>query len=87
MENTQTNDSYIQVLFCDGCENRGNNWRQMGSDECDRRGEYPAAAGVVVLETKAAGSYDVGHGLKSNKCTLRPTYFTVLFSLPCVGGN
>ena len=59
------------MLFCDGCGNRGNNWRQMGGDECDYLGEYPAVTWVVtdlIWETKA-GSYDVGQSLKSNKCT------------------
>lgn len=45
MENTQTNDIYIKMLFCDGCGNHGNKWRQIGSDECDRLGEYLAVAG------------------------------------------
>ena len=26
MENAQTNDIYIRVLFCDGCGNAGNKW-------------------------------------------------------------
>lgn len=47
MENTQTNDIYIRVLLCDGCESHGNNWRQMGNDECDHLGEYPAAGGAA----------------------------------------
>lgn len=56
MENTQTNDIYIRVLLCDGCESHGNNWRQMGSDECDHLGECPAAGGAatdLIRQTKA----------------------------------
>lgn len=58
MENTQTNDIYIRMLFCDGCENHGNNRRQMGGDEFDCLGEYPAVGRVVtdlIWETKAEG--------------------------------
>lgn len=60
MENTQTNDIYIMMLFCDGCENHGNNRRQMERDKCDRLGEYAAVAGVVtdlIWETKARESH------------------------------